>query len=138
MAKAPPQPMPEPTHYPTEYTEMSLHTNEDRPNPGQPIFLDLFSSHKDTIMKIKYVIRDRAPKSVSDCHDLIACMAYNLIWVWMQYAPPQNTDFDKVRMDHMCMSSGEDATDLLQYLGLGEDNGWQFEANEEVVKIIND
>jgi hypothetical protein len=64
--------------------------------------------------------------------------AYALLWVWAQYGGTSvvSENGRVVAFEHRCMGAGEYATDWLVSLGLGRDQGWQFELNDTAMELM--
>jgi hypothetical protein len=67
----------------------------------------------------------------------IAVAIHHLLWVWKQYGGGAEDRRGVQCFPHQCFQAGEQATDYLVGLGLGIDQGWQFELNRNGVDIMN-
>lgn len=63
--------------------------------------------------------------------------AHHLIWVWYQYGGGYESESGTICLPHRNMQAGEGACDLLTDLGLGQDQGWQFELNDAGRKLFD-
>jgi hypothetical protein len=52
---------------------------------------------------------------------------HHLLWIFRQWA----------NFEHRNMTAGEEATDFLVSLGLGEDDGYSFVPNDEAKRIMD-
>lgn len=62
-------------------------------------------------------------------NDDVRRVAHHLLWVWYQYGKGYEDEAGNIRLEHRNMQAGEQASDLLTELGLGEDAGYDFVLN---------
>lgn len=60
----------------------------------------------------------------------ILIAAHHLLHVWAAYGATYRDETGALCLEHRNMTAGEDASDFLETLGLGEDVGYAFRVND--------
>lgn len=64
---------------------------------------------------------------------------HHLLWVWHQYGERGNSDLENgnVKLFHLNMRTGEDASEFLEKHGYGEDQGYYFAVNQKGCDLMH-